>query len=246
MPAYCPGCRKPFRSQDGRNRHLSQSHDERCIAARQPVSTPTNFIAPTPSSPPALSLPPPIREFVGDLFGTDYQDLPWLDEVSDDEGEAPQPAQPNEDYLARLRRLVEQDFIAGDDTFHDFWPTSNNDSEEIQADPTLDDYSPPTDAEDIFEANDIFTSPTDCFRFKPNIVHHPSDDAGAPVPPPENEDEPADDTDNPWAPFVSQLDWHVARWAKLRGPGSTAFSELLKLDKVRIFHCMVKSRPNCD
>lgn len=42
----------------------------------------------------------------------------------------------------------------------------------------------------------------------------------------------ADSEANFWAPFTSQLDWEVARWAKLRGPGSTALSELLKLDGV--------------
>ena len=39
--------------------------------------------------------------------------------------------------------------------------------------------------------------------------------------------------DNPWAPFNSQKDWEIARWAKLRGAGSTAFSELLAIDGVR-------------
>ena len=38
---------------------------------------------------------------------------------------------------------------------------------------------------------------------------------------------------DPYAPFASRLDWEVARWAKLRGPGSTALSELLSIDGVR-------------
>ncbi|KAF8810234.1 hypothetical protein BYT27DRAFT_7092544, partial [Phlegmacium glaucopus] len=38
--------------------------------------------------------------------------------------------------------------------------------------------------------------------------------------------------DNPWAPFNSKKDWEIARWAKLRGAGSTAFSELLAIDSV--------------
>ncbi|KAJ7823158.1 hypothetical protein B0H14DRAFT_2370305 [Mycena olivaceomarginata] len=37
---------------------------------------------------------------------------------------------------------------------------------------------------------------------------------------------------NVYAPFNSKLDWEVARWAKLRGAGSTAFTELLKIDGV--------------
>ncbi|KAJ3998021.1 hypothetical protein F5050DRAFT_1798690 [Lentinula boryana] len=35
---------------------------------------------------------------------------------------------------------------------------------------------------------------------------------------------------NIWAPFVSKMDWELAHWAKLRGAGSTAFSDLLAID----------------
>ncbi|EIW74923.1 hypothetical protein CONPUDRAFT_93688 [Coniophora puteana RWD-64-598 SS2] len=38
--------------------------------------------------------------------------------------------------------------------------------------------------------------------------------------------------DNVWAPFASQTDYETARWAKLRGPGSTAFTDLLKVPGV--------------
>ena len=38
--------------------------------------------------------------------------------------------------------------------------------------------------------------------------------------------------DNIYAPFASELDWLVAKWAKMRGPGSTAFSELLNIPGV--------------
>jgi hypothetical protein len=37
---------------------------------------------------------------------------------------------------------------------------------------------------------------------------------------------------NVWAPFASKIDWEVARWAKLRGPGSMALSELLRIERV--------------
>ena len=35
-----------------------------------------------------------------------------------------------------------------------------------------------------------------------------------------------------WAPFSTRREWEVARWAKLRGPSSTALSELLEIDGV--------------
>ena len=41
-----------------------------------------------------------------------------------------------------------------------------------------------------------------------------------------------EDTLTEWAPFLMRMDWEVARWAKLRGPSSTALSELLGIDGV--------------
>ncbi|KAI9440231.1 hypothetical protein BJY52DRAFT_1229557 [Lactarius psammicola] len=35
-----------------------------------------------------------------------------------------------------------------------------------------------------------------------------------------------------WAPFRSQCDWEIARWAKMRGPTSTAVMELLAIPEV--------------
>jgi hypothetical protein len=35
-----------------------------------------------------------------------------------------------------------------------------------------------------------------------------------------------------WAPFKSKMEWEIARWAKIRGPGSTAFDELMQIQGV--------------
>ncbi|THU79268.1 hypothetical protein K435DRAFT_875663 [Dendrothele bispora CBS 962.96] len=37
---------------------------------------------------------------------------------------------------------------------------------------------------------------------------------------------------NLWAPFTLRIDWEVARWAKTRGTGSTAFSDLLSIQGI--------------
>ena len=39
--------------------------------------------------------------------------------------------------------------------------------------------------------------------------------------------------ENLYFPFASQMDWEVARWAKLHGLSSTAFSDLLAIEGVR-------------
>ncbi|KAJ3547009.1 hypothetical protein NM688_g5449 [Phlebia brevispora] len=81
-------------------------------------------------------------------------------------------------------------------------------------------------------------------RQKIHIEHFPSNVAGQPINAP-NGTLPssyaeyasripcAGDPTNIYSPFTSELDWKVARWAKLRGPGSTAVSELLEIPGVQ-------------
>ncbi len=38
-----------------------------------------------------------------------------------------------------------------------------------------------------------------------------------------------------WAPFQSQCDWEIARWAKMRGPTSSAVTELLAIPGVCVY-----------
>ncbi|KAG7094449.1 hypothetical protein E1B28_008045 [Marasmius oreades] len=40
----------------------------------------------------------------------------------------------------------------------------------------------------------------------------------------------AGSTENPYAPCTSKLEWEFVRWAKLRGPGATALTELLQIE----------------
>jgi len=42
------------------------------------------------------------------------------------------------------------------------------------------------------------------------------------------------ETNNPYAPFISQTDWEFAKWAKLRGPTSTAVTDLLCIPNVSL------------
>ena len=45
--------------------------------------------------------------------------------------------------------------------------------------------------------------------------------------------------DNPWSPFNSKKEWEIAKWAKLRGVGSTAFSDFLTIDGVIFMHFII-------
>ena len=48
------------------------------------------------------------------------------------------------------------------------------------------------------------------------------------------------DDENLYAPFAHRLDWEVARWCQLRGPGSTAVTELLSINGVCTFKLVNK------
>ena len=44
------------------------------------------------------------------------------------------------------------------------------------------------------------------------------------------------DNSNPYDPFSSKLDWEIACWAKTRGPGSNALTELLSINGVSFLY----------
>ncbi|KAH9061974.1 hypothetical protein EDB87DRAFT_391243 [Lactarius vividus] len=50
--------------------------------------------------------------------------------------------------------------------------------------------------------------------------------------------------DSVWTPFQSQRDWEVARWAKMRGPSSSAVTELLAIPEVVERLCLSYSTTN--
>jgi hypothetical protein len=77
------------------------------------------------------------------------------------------------------------------------------------------------------------------FDTGPTVVidHFPLDAAGAPIPGiPRGlsiyKSHQTTHSDSDWAPFQSQRDWEVARWAKLSGVTSTAVSKLLAIPEV--------------
>ncbi|KAF5340534.1 hypothetical protein D9758_015825 [Tetrapyrgos nigripes] len=79
---------------------------------------------------------------------------------------------------------------------------------------------------------------TDILR-EPFIRHYPDPRAGAPLPSQtthlnanEAYQQALGHNANIWTPFISEIDWRVAKWAKMRGPSSTALSELLAINGV--------------
>ena len=52
----------------------------------------------------------------------------------------------------------------------------------------------------------------------------------------------ANSVPNIWEPFASKIDWEIAMWAKLRGPSSTALSELLNVEGVSVLFSVSAQR----
>ncbi|CDO77552.1 hypothetical protein BN946_scf184912.g51 [Trametes cinnabarina] len=180
------------------------------------------------------------------------------DEVQSEDG----PEQDNEDGMFEAPPGTNAQPFAGDyfgeydpAEFDDFDKYTGQQDEDLEGDtiwrkeaswepPVQPSRRPQTQVEEVDdEVQDV---PTDAreqaekhLRLKTHVVRYPDDRAGAPV----NVQRRATSNEqyaahveggasNPYAPFISPLDWAVARWAKMRGPGSTAFTELLRIPGV--------------
>lgn len=251
----CNGCGRSFKRDSDRTQHLIKTKDSRCQKAAEELvaqlrrsrfgpriglssytrhKVQSNSRSAQPTTPSLSPLPQESREdsptpFVGDFFGMDYTsaDFPGFDEerLSDDES------------------LSDDSNDEGEDLVESQWEPDR------QAQKAAEHIDMDTDA----------VAPSSFRQDNPLLRHLPAHRqgihvqtfggrAGAPMP----ESQPqtfhrAEDgfglyqslisgsEENIWAPFASKVDWEVARWAKMRGSGSTAFSELLAITGVSQF-----------
>ncbi|KAG1855226.1 hypothetical protein F4604DRAFT_1883242 [Suillus subluteus] len=144
-------------------------------------------------------------EFKGDFFGMYAEDeLEWPDD-----GGAMGDVPTDEEDL-------------GDDDAHDEWepplvPLAHNPHEGDDEDNDIWDQHPP-DAQDPHYGVEEHLSgqPINPTKQLSNATYHTQLIGSGP--------------NNVYAPFTSKLDWEMARWAKLQGPSSTAFSELVSIE----------------
>ena len=260
--ATCPGCDQIF-SLRGYQRHLALTRDPLCRAVFDNLKLKkandgymSNMTAEENSTPPGSESSDAVLLFQGDAFGAaeDYtpdtfgqQDddevdaggPPPLMDISDDEGddeddedlevaemvaelekswEPPREGAPHQDAM--------DDEVDADDPPHLDVPNNVNDDEgHIQ---------PEREVDQFIIGDGYGVKPAVKIRYNDR---HPSARAGQPLTQEESRDHAYSAAlgggDNPWAPFNSKKDWEIARWAKLRGSGLTAFSELLAIDGVR-------------
>ena len=255
----CPGCDNSFTLR-GYQSHLALSRDPLCRAVFDKLKKANDayeYLMSAEENAAAGSDTEAVP-FQGDAFGTaedyasdtfgqdidvndvDMQDAdpdnpPPLMEVSDDEDED-EPEDDDEEItnmVAELEKSWEplREGAPGQEAEDDQQSTSNSEPQDEEND---DDEGYAQRSADRFIIGDGFgVKPAVRIRYNDK---HPSARAGQPLTREESRDygysAALGGGDNPWAPFNSKKDWEVARWAKLRGVGSTAFSDLLAIDGV--------------
>lgn len=191
--------------------------------------------------------------FQGDYFGNDYAegDFEWFEEDSGDPEEGVRVGEDSESdgaqgnlinvYNIKLYSLLDEE----DAHDHLGWeplprppplPTSTVD-DHVSVEPGLS-AAELRDAEEglrAVEAVTEFPVPTAgkiWGRTADAGYHAYAHKLASPTSPSSSSTAPGSDIRNPWAPFRHHMDWEIARWAKLRGRGSSAFTDLLRIDGV--------------
>jgi hypothetical protein len=256
--ATCPGCDQIF-SLRGYQRHLTLTRDPLCRAVFDKLKKANdayNLLTTAEENPRSGASSDAVPLFQGDAFGTaedyasdtfgqlddneaDVDDPPPLMDVSDDEGD---DEDDEDSEVAEMVAELEKSW----EPPREGAPRQDAMDDEVDADdrPPLMDvpndvvddggHEQPERQADRFIIGDGYgIKPAVRIRYNDR---HPSARAGQPLTHEESRDHVYSAAlgggDNPWAPFNSKKDWEIARWAKLRGAGSTAFSELLAIDGV--------------
>lgn len=251
MRVICPGCGAAFK-RSGLAHHLRQSKDPNCHLPhiRQQTDQPglhaqemldDEPFAPV-SGPPVMDGPP--EQFLlgidpaGDIFG-DYDDYMAADFSMDDGSDSEQDiSEPFEDDDPGSLAEEHEDKTAEYDTLLA--------EEEYQLEPERPIQNPGNPDQE--ETQDVIHTHRP-FRLRggfeeplanhPKIVKFGAGNAGAVYEQNQlngnvvyHQSVSSADDPNPYRPFASKLDWEIARWAKTRGPGSTALTELLSIEGV--------------
>ncbi|KAF8065173.1 hypothetical protein FPV67DRAFT_1653931 [Lyophyllum atratum] len=232
MHAICEGCGVSVK-RNGLKNHIHKSKDPRCKAKEQRhIRSTTTF--------PSAGIPQP------DVFESDLEDIPHDDErilvdpVGDFFGDY---TECDDEALEPTENVIGE--FEDDDDEEDLLDAANA-AQEVGLEPPRE--HPPVYQLPKGEENDMSDSrrgpamrlrggAEESLSKKPFVVKFPVSTAGAVY----SRDDPTTNQqytqdlgniNNSFAPFASQLEWEMARWAKLRGPSSTAFTELMKIDGV--------------
>jgi hypothetical protein len=242
MP-QCAGCQKNF-SFSGYSQHLAKSQNPECHKIYEELQSFGNMLSDNPEIPAAG----PSQKFQGDIFGGadayGPEDFDWVEnnnqmeiddnhqmDVDDDQhgsDDSENGENHNQNDEEDEEQLLAEEYEEG---WEDLDANQNelnfqeNDEEEASSDVDLD--STPLEHQ---ESQSIPKTPV--------IERFLYGNAGAPIAQMDTNGYQAyqvqlENPESCWSPFISKMDWEIAQWAKLRGPGSTAFTDLLKIEGVK-------------
>ncbi|KZT20199.1 hypothetical protein NEOLEDRAFT_1151496 [Neolentinus lepideus HHB14362 ss-1] len=225
----CEGCSHTF-TLPGYTQHLRKTSNPPCRAIYEAQQLYKPALATEPSEnrttvPPPPSVAPP--HFKGDLFGSHYtpEDFTNLTGNTDDLHEDGN-AGPDDDSLSD-----DDDGDQHTDTHH--WeppPVAVTDS--TDDDMVLEEDTAHLSGERV-QASETMRKPAATVAFLSSVAGKPICVADASLLEyAQYAFQLRSGSADPWAPFVSKLDWDVAWWAKLHGPGSTALTELLQIEGI--------------
>ncbi|KAI0069666.1 hypothetical protein K474DRAFT_1632668, partial [Panus rudis PR-1116 ss-1] len=260
MGFECEGCNAEYASQGQLIKHIEQTRNPACRAAyldRDALRTSDSSSDPDdyngsddedPSPPHASDRSPP--PFRGDMFGANYdmQDFvpppPDLAHPTGNEGNAQVTNNiPDVSMEDAYNDQYYQDVLSSSED-EDEWVTNPGSEPRPNVAPAV--QEPADQLEEVDIPQDVIdnarsnrTRVEQALRGQLFSMSYPSIEAGSPIPEQELQEagyafyaSKSGGIENPYAPFKSKLDWEVARWAKLRGPSSTAVSELLSIPEV--------------
>jgi hypothetical protein len=240
---FCPGCGKSL-SLAGYRNHLQHTANPSCYriyqeSLEQFSDVDSDEDLDIDEDLPEVDMPglPVIKDDIGgDLDNPAfYDDINDIGDVANDpmDVEYSEKEQDEEVHPEEEDETDEEEF---DYNYEDHWELPPESSEM-----DIDFQNEPESEDDLVLLSEKRLLAEDVFCQAPIVEKFPSPYAGAPIPNTKtlSKDEAyqkdINAPHNPWAPFSSKMDWEIAKWAKLRGPGSTALSDLLKINGVRCY-----------
>jgi uncharacterized protein RhaS with RHS repeats len=197
QPISCDGCGRSFSAPKYRRSHLSQTTDPQCQAERPPLLA-CHYPDSSPPTSPRRSPACPSPP-IPPSFDSPYNTLTQQPPEPDDEDDSDRTSTVSDDSEQNLGRESDE----------------NTDNDEHGR----------------FLSSDEVSKLQDAMWREVHIEEYPGTNAGAihycGIPTmKEFENTLGGPSSNPYAPFSSQTDWELAKWAKSRGPSSSAFTEL--------------------
>ena len=229
MPTVCKGCAREF-TLGGYGNHLAQTKNSACkkLYDEQMSYLPRKNVrvgaSEDGSNPMGSAGPEGSTQSDGDFFGDydDYDENEFLGDFGDGVGKM---------GLDSTDEEREEDEAAQIDLERGWEPPRPN-TAHVTLDDDLQDHTEQTHSHDIREEAE------GRFYVDPVVVSYPGDRAGEIVQGNKTGFEAYEgfldgqERENVYAPFNSRIDWLFGKWAKLRGPGSTAITELLNIEGV--------------